>query len=100
MNFAGKRTRLESATDLLNQELGTVPLSGVVLITDGVDNASKAWSQSLSKLESRRIPFYTVGVGTENILRAAEVTKVSAPRDSLKESTAVGDVSYTSQGVS
>src|SRR5215831_17033781 len=40
MNFAGKRTRLEAATDLLQQELGTVPLSGVVLITDGVDNAS------------------------------------------------------------
>src|SRR5579883_878517 len=39
LNFAGKRTSLESATDLLQQELGTVPLSGVVLITDGVDNA-------------------------------------------------------------
>src|SRR5437016_10047319 len=49
MTFAGKRTKLESATDLLHQELGTVPLSGVVLITDGVDNASKQWTESLSK---------------------------------------------------
>src|SRR5437867_3984501 len=38
MTYSGKRTRLESATDLLYQELGTVPLSGVVLITDGADN--------------------------------------------------------------
>src|SRR6516225_210174 len=37
MTFAGKRSRMESATDLLHQELGTVPLSGVVLITDGAD---------------------------------------------------------------
>src|SRR5216117_804203 len=71
MTFAGKRTRIESATDLLHQELGTVPLSGVVLITDGVDNASKQWNESLSKVESRKtqIPFYTVGVGSENITR-------------------------------
>ena len=98
MNFAGKRTSLESATDLLQQELGTVPLSGVVLITDGVDNASKQWTESLSKLESRHIPFYTVGVGSENITRDAEVVKVSAPRATLKESTAVVDVSYRSHG--
>src|ERR1051325_9487488 len=100
MTFEGKRTKLEAATDLLHQELGTVPLSGVVLITDGVDNASKQWTESLSKLEARRIPFYTVGVGTENIIRDAEVTKVSAPRESLKESTAVVDISYRSHGFS
>ena len=98
MTFAGKRTRLEAATDLLHQELGTVPLSGVVLITDGVDNASKQWTESLSKLEARHIPFYTVGVGSENITRDAEIVKVAAPRSALKESTATVDVSYRSHG--
>jgi uncharacterized membrane protein len=98
LTFAGNRTRLESATDLLQQELGTVPLSGVVLLTDGVDNASKQWTESLSKLEARHIPFYTVGVGSENITRDAEVVKISAPRSTLKESTAVVDVSYRSHG--
>ena len=98
LNFEGKRTRLESATDLLNQELGTVPLSGVVLITDGSDNASKQWTESLSRLESRKIPFYTVGVGSENITHDAEIVKVTAPRETLKESTAVVDVSYRSHG--
>jgi uncharacterized membrane protein len=100
MTYEGKRTRLESATDLLNQELGTVPLSGVVLITDGVDNASKEWTESLSRLETRHIPFYTVGVGSESIIRDAEVVKVSAPRETLKESTAVVDISYRSHGFS
>src|SRR5438876_8410215 len=100
VTFEGKRTRLESATDLLHQELGTVPLSGVVLITDGVDNASKQWTESLSKLESRHIPFYTVGVGSENITRDAEIVNVAAPRTTLKESTATVDVSYRSHGFS
>ena len=102
LTFEGKRTKLESATDLLQQELGTVPLSGVVLITDGADNASKQWTESLSKLEARKtpIPFYTVGVGSENITRDAEMVKVSAPRSTLKESTAVVDISYRSHGFS
>jgi len=100
LNFSGTRTRLESATDLLQQELGTVPLSGVVLITDGGDNASKQWTESLSKLEARHIPFYTVGVGSENITRDAEIVKVSAPRSTLKESSAAVDVSYRSHGFS
>ena len=98
LNFAGKRTRLESATDLLSQELSSVPLSGVVLITDGVDNASQAWTESLARLETRRIPFYTVGVGSDRITQDAEIVKISAPRDMLKESTAVVDVSFRSRG--
>src|SRR5262245_22521108 len=100
LTFEGKRTKLESATDLLQQELGTVPLSGVVLITDGADNSSKQWTESLSKLEARKtpIPFYTVGVGSENITRDAEMVKVSAPRSTLKESTAVVDVAFRSHG--
>jgi uncharacterized membrane protein len=98
LTFAGKRTRLESATDLLKQELGSVPLSGVVLITDGVDNSSQQWTESLGRLETRHIPFYTVGVGTERITQDAEIVKVSAPRDMLKESTAVVDVSFRSHG--
>src|ERR1051325_5764988 len=98
MSFAGKRTKLESATDMLQQELGSVPLSGVVLITDGVDNASKQLTESLSKLEARHIPFYTVGVGSDRITQDAEIVKVSAPRDMLKESSAVVDVSFRSHG--
>src|SRR6185436_2203406 len=98
LNFEGKRTRLESATDLLTQELGSVPLSGVVLITDGVDNASQQWTESLGRLETRKIPFYTVGVGSDRITQDAEIVKISAPRDMLKESTAVVDVSFRSRG--
>src|SRR5437867_1473237 len=94
----GKRTRIEAATDLLHQELGTVPLSGVVLITDGVDNASQQLQESIARLESRKVPLYTVGVGSDRITRDAEVVKVVAPREMLKESTAVVDVSYRSHG--
>jgi uncharacterized membrane protein len=100
LTFNGARTRVESATDLLHQELGTVPLTGVVLITDGVDNASQQLSESIGRLESKKVPFYTVGVGSDRITRDAEVVKIVAPREMLKESTAVIDVSYRSHGFS
>ena len=86
-------------TDLLHQELGTVPLSGVVLITDGADNASQQFSESLARLESRKIPFYTVGVGTDQITKDAEILKVSAPREMLKESTAVVTSRFAATGL-
>jgi hypothetical protein len=98
LTFNGKSTRIESVTELLHEELGTVPLSGVVLITDGADNASQQFSESLARLESRKIPFYTVGVGTDQISKDAEILKISAPRDMLKESTAVVTVSFRSHG--
>jgi len=98
LTFNGKRTRLEAATDLLSEELGSVPLSGVVLITDGADNASQQWAESLGRLETRHIPFYTVGVGSAQITQDAEIVKVSAPREMLKESTAMVDVSFRSHG--
>src|SRR5688572_19990118 len=99
LRFGGKRTRLEAVTDLLHQELGTLPLTGVVLISDGVDNASQQFTESLARLQTRRIPFYTVGVGSDQITRDAEITKISAPREMLKDSTAVVNVAFKNRGL-
>jgi uncharacterized membrane protein len=100
LSFVGKRTRLEAVTDLLQQEMGTLPLTGVILMSDGVDNASQEFSKSLNALERRTTPFYTVGVGSEAITRDAEVIRVAAPREMLKDSTAVVDVQFKSAGLS
>jgi uncharacterized membrane protein len=100
LRFNGKRTRMEAVTDLLQQEMGTLPLVGVILMGDGVDNASQDFLKSLNSLERRKTPFYTVGVGSETITRDAEVIRVSAPREMLKDSTAVVAVQFKSSGLS
>ena len=100
LRFDGTRTRIESVTDLLQQEMGTLPMTGVVLLSDGVDNASQQLSESFARLQKRQIPFYTVGVGSEEITRDAEIIAVTAPREMLKDSTAVADVSFKSSGLS
>lgn len=99
VTFAGNRTRTESAMNMLYQELGTVPLSGIAVISDGVDNASKQWTESVSRVESRGIPIYTVGVGEEAIDRDVELIQVITPRESLNDATAVADVSFRGQGL-
>ena len=100
LRFNGQRTRLEAPINLLQQEMGTLPVTGVVLITDGVDNASQELSLAINKLQKRRIPFYTVGVGSEEITRDAEIIKVTGPREMLKDSTAVVEVQFKSSGLS
>lgn len=100
LRFNGPRTRLEAPVDLLQQEMGTLPMNGVIVISDGVDNASQQFNESINRLQKRRIPIYTVGVGSEDITRDAEVIKVTAPREMLKDSTAVVDVQFKSSGLS
>lgn len=99
LRFNGDRTRIEAPIDLLAQEMGTLPLVGVTLITDGVDNASQQMNEIMPRLQKRKVPFYTVGVGSEDITRDAEVIKVTAPREMLKDSTAVVDVQFKSSGL-
>lgn len=99
LRFSGKRTRLEAPIELLQQEMGTLPLTGVVVLSDGVDNASQQFSEALAKLEKRKVPFYTVGVGSEEITRDAEIIKVTGPREMLKDSTAVVEVQFKSSGL-
>jgi uncharacterized membrane protein len=100
LRFDGKRTALEAPIDLLTQEMGTLPLTGVVVISDGVDNASQQFNESLARLEKRPLPIYTVGVGTEGITKDAEITKVTSPREMLKDSTAVVEISFKGAGLS
>ena len=99
LTFVGTRTRMESAMDMLYQELGTVPLSGIALISDGVDTSSEQWAESVSRIQSRGIPIYTVGVGEEAIDRDVELIQAATPRESLNDSTTIADVSFRSQGL-
>jgi uncharacterized membrane protein len=100
LRFNGTRTSLEAPIDLLQQEMGTLPLTGVIVMSDGVDNASQQFNEAQARLQKRKVPIYTVGVGSEEITRDAEVIQVDAPREMLKDSTAVVDVQFKSAGLS
>jgi uncharacterized membrane protein len=81
-------------------ELATVPLAGLVLVSDGADNSYTGLSETLLALNARNVPVYTVGLGRERFTRDIELSRVEAPRSVLKESSLVVDVNVSQRGFS
>jgi uncharacterized membrane protein len=98
LGFDGERTRIGSALQGARQELSTAPLAGLVLVTDGADNASATAAADLASMASRSVPVYTVGVGRETLARDIEVSRVDGPRAALKGASLAMDVTLRQSG--
>jgi len=98
LTFTGARTRLGSALDRVQGELSTVPLAGLVVFTDGADNADVPLTESILQLRGRGIPVHTVGVGREHFDKDIEITRVESPRTVLKGTTVAVDVMVIQSG--
>jgi hypothetical protein len=98
MRYEDRETRLIDAIEGARQDLDAVPLSGLVVVTDGADNAATEINDALLGLRARGVPVFTVGVGTERFARDIEVQRVEAPRRLLKGGTLVADVIVRQRG--
>src|SRR5690606_19543024 len=63
LRFGGGRSYLGRALDRARADLSSVPLAGIVMVSDGADNSPDALSESLLALRASSIPVFTVGVG-------------------------------------
>jgi uncharacterized membrane protein len=105
LGFDGGRTRIVPALERVREELGALPLSGVVLVTDGADGGAEngqdghsPLAESLLSLRAAGIPVYTVGVGQESFDNDIELSRVSAPRDALKGASLMVDLMVAQKG--
>jgi uncharacterized membrane protein len=98
MTFAGGRTHLGAALDRARQDLSTVPLAGLVVVTDGADNSASALAEPLLALKARGLPVYTVGVGAPRFERDIEITRVEVPHGALKGTALVANVVVAQRG--
>ncbi|MGH7555897.1 MAG: hypothetical protein ACREMQ_23080, partial [Longimicrobiales bacterium] len=98
LSFDGGRTQIAPALDRAREELSPVPLSGLVLITDGADNSHEALTESLLALKAAQVPVYTVGVGREQFDKDIELSRVATPRTVLKGSSLVVDLMLAQAG--
>ena len=98
MSFTGSRTRLGPALERARAELASVPLSGLVVVTDGADNSGEEFAEALMPLQAQGIPVYTVGVGEESFDRDIQVSRADPPRTVLTGSSLVVDVVVTHTG--
>ena len=98
VTFAGTSTRLGDAIEHARQELEAVPLSGLVVLTDGADNARTPLGDELLSLRARSVPVFTVGIGRERFDKDIEIRRVEAARTALKGSAIVADVLVRQRG--
>ena len=98
VTFTGSETRLGDAVERTRQELEAVPLSGLVVLTDGADNARTPLGDVLLSLRAKSVPVYTVGIGRERFDRDIEIRRVETARTALKGSTIVADVLVRQRG--
>jgi uncharacterized membrane protein len=98
LGFDGTRTDLASALDRAREELSSVPLSGLVVVSDGADNGGRALAEALVPLQAASVPVYTVGVGDEVLSPDLQVERIEVPRTVLRGSALVVDMVVTQHG--
>jgi hypothetical protein len=105
--FAGGRTSIGPALTRVREELGSLPLSGIVLVTDGADGielmeggSASPLSETLLALRAAGVPVFPVGVGQESFDRDIELSRVSAPREALRGTSLVVDLVVRQTGYS
>ena len=100
LSYSGTATDLGNAMVRAQEELAGVPISGLVVITDGADNSGKALAASLLPLQAANIPVYTIGLGEEELSPDVQLSRVEMPRTVLVGTSLVVDVIVSHRGYS
>jgi uncharacterized membrane protein len=99
MTFDGTHTNLANALDAARAELSGVPLSGLVVVTDGADTGERPLTEAIVPLQAAGVPVFTVGLGDESLEPDIELGRVELPRTALQGSTLMVDVVVTQSGL-
>lgn len=98
LTFGGTQTRLANAIQSARQELAGLPVSGLVLVTDGADTTDATVADALLASKAEALPVFTVGVGQETLARDIQIGRVQTPRTALKGTSLLVDAVITQTG--
>jgi uncharacterized membrane protein len=98
LTFNGTQTRLANAIESARQELAGLPVSGLVLVTDGADTTDATVADALLASKAEALPVFTVGVGPETLSHDIQVGRVQTPRTALKGTSLLVDAVVTQTG--
>jgi uncharacterized membrane protein len=98
LTFEGTATRVGDALDRVRDEMSGVPVAGVVMLSDGADNAESTIDEPIAALKAAGLPVFTVGVGRDRLTRDVQVTRAGTPRRVLEGTSLVVDVVVTQYG--
>lgn len=95
----GDGSYLGQALEEAARELTTAPLAGLVVVTDGADNADSSLTPTLLGLKTRGIPVSAVGIGARTFRRDIEITRVDGPHTVVAGSTVLVEVGVRQRGL-
>ncbi|MGE3839994.1 MAG: hypothetical protein AB7I50_00260, partial [Vicinamibacterales bacterium] len=98
LSFNGTQSRFGQALDGVRQELSGLPVAGMILVGDGVDTDERPLDDVLLSLKAENLPVFTVGIGSEQLDRDLEVSRVVAPKTALKGGTMQLDIALSRRG--
>jgi uncharacterized membrane protein len=98
LGFTGAETNIGAALDGVRDELAGLPVSAIVLVSDGADTSEAPIAQALLNMRAQKLPVFTVGVGSERLARDVQIDRVSTPRSVLKNASVFIDVVLTHSG--
>ncbi len=98
LTFAGERTRLAPALDRARTELASLPVAGIVVVSDGGESDGAALTESLLALRAAGTPVYAVGVGRAHIDRDIELSRAGAPAEALQGARLAADLIVAQRG--
>jgi len=87
-NLKGEKTssRLADGLKQIAAETGSLPIGGIVLMTDGADTSGGIDRDTVNALKGRQLPVHTVGYGREQYDRDIALVDVQAPVRVLADS--------------
>ncbi len=88
----GTATDLAGALGEVVRDVTGVPLAAIVLLTDGAANTPRDLTAQLRELRARNIPVFTVGLGSPERFKDAELARINAPRRVLVGSAVIAEL--------
>ena len=105
LSASGEETNITSALDQAARESAGLPMSGLIVITDGANNAGSgddesatSLSATLANLRSRGLPVYAIGIGPDSLEGDVELIRATAPRRSLSGSPVTSELLVRANG--
>ena len=100
ISFDANETHLGRSIEQARQELDGVPLSGLVVLTDGADNSRTPIGEELLSLRAKSVPVFAVGLGAEKFNKDIEIRRVDASHIVLKGGSLTADLLIRQHGYS
>lgn len=94
----GPQTRIGDALLQLLQTAASVPLAGIVLVSDGAENGGTLSEERLAEIASYGVPVHVVGIGPEKNPDDLEIEQLRVPQKASSGATVTAEVAIRHDG--